>query len=211
MKYLYVDIASHTAQLVLVEDDQVVVRDAKEEKISDHVLIPWVEDVLAQAKWTYEDLTHIACVVGPGGFTSLRIAVAFANTLVDQLDVVGAGIHLSDKFESEKCANAKMCKCEKSPLLWLHSTKRNELFARSLVGDKWPEAVLLTLEEFKEQVPKDALWCGELIEEHQIIIESLSLPHFHTSTLAHFEWLPQLLQSSTYSKDLIQPWYGREG
>ena len=51
------------------------------------VLTPALEPLLAQAGCTLRDLRAIACGAGPGSFTSLRIAGAFAKGLVFGLEL----------------------------------------------------------------------------------------------------------------------------
>jgi len=96
MRYLFLDLASHSGLLACVEDQTIKASEPVDHRIGDHELIPLFEKTLDAAGWKAADLTHIACVIGPGGFMSLRVAVAFANTLIHQLKIPGAGIHLSD-------------------------------------------------------------------------------------------------------------------
>jgi tRNA A37 threonylcarbamoyladenosine modification protein TsaB len=41
----------------------------------------WVEDFLAQYSISFDDLEWIGCVVGPGGFTAMRIVTLTLNTI----------------------------------------------------------------------------------------------------------------------------------
>jgi len=200
MNYLFLDIASHEGIIACANDTSVVASHACTNRLSDHELIPCVEKMLKQANWSYKDFTHIACVIGPGGFTSLRVAVAFANTLSDQLDIPAAGVHLSDLY-SARIPNPQ------SPILWVHSTKKSELFARTFDCDPWPEPTHLTLEEFIKQAPKSTQWCGELIEEHAKEIIELGGKEVELSD--PLDVLPVFLSKLEYNKDPLQPWYGR--
>ena len=44
-------------------------------------LIPMIESVLAQAGVTYDALTAVACTIGPGGFTGIRVGLATARAI----------------------------------------------------------------------------------------------------------------------------------
>jgi tRNA threonylcarbamoyladenosine biosynthesis protein TsaB len=44
-------------------------------------LVPMIEAVLVQADKTYADCDAIACALGPGGFTSVRVGVATARSI----------------------------------------------------------------------------------------------------------------------------------
>src|SRR3989338_1021714 len=120
MNVLFLDIASHQGLIACVSDDAVIESMPVDHRIDDAQLIPTIESTLKKAKWDFRDLTNIACVVGPGGFTSLRVAVAAANTIADQLQIPAVGIHLSDVYAA-RC-NGEQC-------IWFHSTKKDFLFA----------------------------------------------------------------------------------
>ncbi len=200
MQCLFVDLASHDGVLACVADDSVASFRTVDQKIGDNELIPLAEATLRDVPWTYEDLTHVACVVGPGGFTSLRVAVAFANTLADQLGVPLAGVHLSDLTAA---------RADVADFLWLHSTKKQELFVRGFGSSAafWPEATLVTMEGFLARAPREGLWAGELLPEHRDIIALRGLRELPLQGTS--DVLPSFLAQRRYGKNLLQPWYGR--
>ena len=80
----------------MVTEKSVVAAEHVDQRFGDHELMPRMEALLQVAGCKFEDLTQVACVIGPGGFMSLRVAVALANTLADQLQIPIAGVHLSE-------------------------------------------------------------------------------------------------------------------
>ena len=199
MHYFFLDIASHNGLIACLSKDSVISSREVSTRVRDHELIPLVEECLKEAGWEYQDLDRIACVVGPGGFTSLRVAVSFANTLIDQLEIKGAGVHLSDLY-FERSEDRKNERAE--DLYWIHSTKRDSLFVR---GGKWKEPTLISVDE----IPKDGLWMGELLDEQKEIIDAAGS---HGSQLRSVsEILPEFVQGLEYSKKPLEPWYGRSG
>lgn len=215
MRILYIDLASHNGLLACVTDEAVAASAPVDHRIDDAALVPLVEDVLKQARWSYQDLTHIACVVGPGGFTSLRVAVALANTVSYELGVPSCGIHLSDLYEF-RIANGGLRKRSseirnsKSAIeVWLHSTKRQELFIRGF-GDlqkSFPEPVSIALEDLPHHLGPDDAWTGELIPEHRAMIEQSGVREIPLRPLT--DVLPELLVNQSYKKQILTPWYGR--
>lgn len=244
MRCLFLDLASHHGLLACVEDRFVVASHAIDHRIGDHELLPLFETVLQESGWQARDLTHCGCVVGPGGFMSLRVAVAFANTLIHQLKIPGAGIHLSDVFAARAsypsldsgphpALRATLSREEKqegrTSFLWLHSTKKNELFVRGFgeYAQLWPEATHVTTEEFLETLlpssgaprhplsqggegtAKTLYWVGELLPEHETLFSHARLRPADLRLVA--EVLPAFLQKQIFTNTLLQPWYGREG
>ena len=115
MNCLFFDIASHCATFAVVSENHVLILKEVDAVVRDDELPILVEGVLQEAALSMQDLTHVACVTGPGGFTSLRVAVTYANVLSDQLDIPLAGLTLADLFSA---------RCSDSSAIWIHSTKR---------------------------------------------------------------------------------------
>lgn len=209
MKAIFLNFASNNsgpdaqACFACVSEEKTVAFAPLDHRLSDDQLLPALEDVLKKAGWDYKDLTHIACIIGPGGFTSLRMAVSLANVLADQLQIPVTGIHLSDLYA------ARMATLKEK--VWFHSSKKTALFVRTFgISDSpWSEALFVTLEELaaRSSILAAASWSGELIPEHQDMLVSLHLKP--ASLLPITEMLPSFLSSQTYDKQLLQPWYGR--
>lgn len=171
-------------------------------RIGDGELLPEYDAALRAAGWTEKDLTHIACVMGPGGFTSLRVAVAFANTLAHTLKIPSAGIHLSDLYRA---------RTDEKDFLWLHSTKAKEIFVRGfgVFAKEWSEAIDVKIDAMLEKIAPKTSWAGELLETHRALLEGKNLKAAPLRPLT--DVLPLLLNNLPYERSLIKPWYGREG
>ena len=192
MKCLFLDLASHDALLACVAEHKTIAHTSVHARIGDDELLPMIEQTLKEAGWSYRDLDQVACVVGPGGFTSLRVAVAFANTLADQLDIPAASVHLSDLYFAR-------LRDTTDETYWLHSTKKDQLF---VCGEEWKEPTLIHVDELATFNP--SLWCGELIDEHRGVIDADPL-----GLLPITDVLPAFLQKQDYQRKLLVPWYGR--
>lgn len=199
---LFCNIASHHKSLALMQGDEILAIHQTDEQVSDKEIVALGEHLLAQAKLEYKDLERLACVIGPGGFTSLRIAVAYANTLRDQLQIPAAGIHLSDLLHVQ---------VGQPDHIWLHATKRTAVFVRGFgkYTELWPEPVLLTLDELLDQMPEGALWCGELLEDQLDQLADKKLQEAKLQSIS--EVIPEFLSYQKYTPELLTPWYGREG
>lgn len=232
MRTLFLDLASHHGLLACIEDDAISASEPVDHRIGDHELIPLFEKTLQTAGWQADDLTHCACVIGPGGFMSLRVAVAFANTLIHQQRIPGAGIHLSDLCAARAphpALRATLSRGERAKgedFLWLHSTKKHELFVRGFgsFASLWPEAAHVTVEDFLEKlflspsasrhplpegegIRNEILFAGELIPEHEALFRDKMLQPAVLRPLADI--LPAFLGRQNFTGKLLEPWYGR--
>jgi tRNA threonylcarbamoyl adenosine modification protein YeaZ len=199
MNCLFLDIASHDGILACSDENSVKSSVDLGSAVDDGRLVTEAENLLKEASWSQEDLTHIACVIGPGGFTSLRIAVSFANAMADFLGLPSSGVHQSDIYHA---------RCEED-VLWVHSTKKQELFVRGFgeYESAWPNPKHVMLDDFLHQLPSNVRWMGELIPEHREMMEGKGAS---SGTLAPLtKVLPEFLSRQTYEKRLISPWYGR--
>jgi tRNA threonylcarbamoyl adenosine modification protein YeaZ len=199
MRTLFLDLGSNKGSLACVDDRSVVHLVAIDHRIDDSALMGLIERVVNDAGWTLRDLTHIACVTGPGGFTSLRVGVATANALGFTLGVPVAGVHLSDLWAARAT--------EKS-FWWLHSTKKKELFLRGF-GDEaksHAEPVCVSTDALASMV-KGGVWTGELIAEQEAMVMELGIQKAEAKPLA--DVLPELLAGLSYNKKTLLPWYGR--
>lgn len=220
MNTLFLDLASHAGCLAALDDEHVVSDISVDHRVSDHEVLPLLDQLFVKAGWTIGDMQRIACVTGPGGFTSLRVAVTLANTLADQLGVPMAGVHVSDICRS-RLRNSELgigkpsmapapSKSPNSdfriPVFWLHSTKATALFFRDL-SDATSEPSLITLDEIKERLPEHCQWTGELIPVHRAVVDAKGCTQAELRPLS--EVLPALLATLEYRRSPLEPWYGR--
>lgn len=197
---LFLDLAHHDGSVACVTEKETIVRRAVDRRLRDDGLVPLIDEVLKEARWTAEDLTAIGCITGPGGFTSLRVAVATANALAWERKIPVLPVHGSDLWAA---------RLESADALWFHSTRLDQVFARGLGAHAalWPEPALKTLTDILASAPKTAAWVGELIPAHAEALASLQL---QVATLRPIETvLPGLLAVAAPAPAPIDPWYGR--
>jgi tRNA threonylcarbamoyl adenosine modification protein YeaZ len=202
MRILFIDLAHHEGLIACVDGERVASSECAGNRVSDKDLVPLIEKLLKQAGWTMKDLGAVACVTGPGGFTSLKVAVSAANALAWSLHIPIAGIHGSELVRA--------CSTEED-VIWLHSTKKEEMFVCGFGSHvtHWPEPIHRRLEAFASELPPAFSYIGEVIPEHEAWISE------HGGKPARVvpveEILPRFLAPLPYGHDQLTPWYGREG
>jgi len=200
MRTLFLDLASHQGLLACIEGGRIIGSRPVDHRIRDDELQPIFEGLLGEVKWGMKDIGRIASVAGPGGFTSLRVAAAFTNALAYALGVPVAGIHLSDLYAARQIPSPK----SQSSSLWLHSTKKNEVFVR----EEGKEPQWMKLDEFLAELPEGASWMGELIPEHEAEVTKKNAKRAELQSLESI--LPSFADSLVYEKKTLEPWYGRK-
>lgn len=200
MRILFLDLAHHDGSVACVTETETIARRAVDQRLRDDGLVPLIDEVLAAAQWKAEDLTAIGCITGPGGFTSLRVAVATANALAWERKIPVRAVHGSDLWAARLTS---------PDALWFHSTRLDQVFARGFGQHArlWPEAGLQTLDTILKAAPQGSAWMGELIPTHAEKLAPLRLVPAPLKPVE--EVLPGLLAHASGSAAPIDPWYGR--
>lgn len=207
MHTLFLNLASHDGAVAVVSEDRVLAFALANHRLNDSELLPLIEGVLKQSGKAYPDLTGIACIIGPGGFMSIRSAVACANALSFALKIPVAGVHASDLYRA-RIAGVTEPQL-KGNVWWVHSTKKEQLFVRGFgAAEKAvPESTLKTTEEASALFSEKDLWMGELIPEQRAVFAPKNLQEAELQSLESV--LPAFLAAQKYEQKLLEPWYGR--
>lgn len=92
MKVLAIDTATERCSVALLIDGRVVERAAETPRGHADLVLPMVEEVLAEGGLTLRQLDGLAYGRGPGAFTGVRIAVGVAQGLAYGAQLVTVGI-----------------------------------------------------------------------------------------------------------------------
>jgi tRNA threonylcarbamoyladenosine biosynthesis protein TsaB len=87
MKWLALETATECCSVAVAVGDAVFSRSALADHRHSDLLLPMVDAVLAEAGIRADALDAIACGVGPGGFTAVRMGVSTAQALAEAFDV----------------------------------------------------------------------------------------------------------------------------
>lgn len=100
-------------------------------------LMSELEQLLSEAKLTYQDLTRLAVTVGPGSFTGLRVGLATARSFSLALDIPLIG---ASTLEALALTAHQMTK--QGPLAVLIDARRNQIYGQLFaMDDATPQAL----------------------------------------------------------------------
>lgn len=93
MKILALDTSSKNASVAILEDNQILIElNNEDEKTHSQKLMPMIDEAFQKTKLSLNDISLIACGLGPGSFTGVRIGIATAKAFVDTKHIPCVGI-----------------------------------------------------------------------------------------------------------------------
>ena len=158
---LCIDTATRFAGVALSVDGRVVV-ETSWHSANNHTaeLAPAVEALLAKAGANLAQLSGITTIIGPGGFSALRVGLGFAKGLAESLDIPIAPV------SALKVEAARHFDAGAGPLCPLLEVGRDRVAwcVYELDGDDWrrsTEEQVTTVAAMVETAPPNAVYCGE--------------------------------------------------
>jgi tRNA threonylcarbamoyladenosine biosynthesis protein TsaB len=147
MKFLALTTATSRFGAALLDDEDVVASDEHDEEMK-HAerLFPAVDGLLARVGWRRQELDALACDVGPGSFTGVRVGLASAKGMALALGVPLCPV---GSLEAMAAAAFALAPPEAMRIACLLDARRGELFVavyrRDLEAELAPEHVLSEL------------------------------------------------------------------
>lgn len=84
MKILSIDTSSQICSVAIMQDgDLIIEKHLDDEKTHSQKLMPLIDKILKECNITLKDINAIACCVGPGSFTGVRIGVSTVKAFCD--------------------------------------------------------------------------------------------------------------------------------
>lgn len=93
MKILTIDTSSKNAIVAITEDEEKIIElNNEEEKTHSQKLMPMIDEAFHKLNLSLDDINLLACGLGPGSFTGVRIGIATAKAFADCKQIPCVGI-----------------------------------------------------------------------------------------------------------------------
>ena len=84
MKILGIDTSSKRCTVCILEDNNVIIElHSDDEKTHSQTLMPLIDEMFKKTDLSLKDIDMLACCVGPGSFTGIRIGISTAKAFAD--------------------------------------------------------------------------------------------------------------------------------
>ena len=84
MKILGIDTSSKRCTVCILEDNNVIIElHSDDEKTHSQTLMPLIDEMFKKTDLSLKDIDMLACCVGPGSFTGVRIGISTAKAFAD--------------------------------------------------------------------------------------------------------------------------------
>ena len=93
MKVLAIDTSSKRCSVTILEDDNILINLYNDDEKTHSVkLMPMVDEAFNKTNLTLDDIALLACSIGPGSFTGVRIGIATVKAFADVKNIPVVGV-----------------------------------------------------------------------------------------------------------------------
>lgn len=98
MKILAVDTSSKNCSVAIVEVDEnrnfnvIITENKDDEKTHSQKLMPLIDTIFKKSNLSLDDINLLACCLGPGSFTGIRIGIASVKAFADVKNIKAVGV-----------------------------------------------------------------------------------------------------------------------
>ena len=227
MKILAVDTSSKNCSIAIVEVEEnknfniLVEKNNDDEKTHSQKLMPMIDEALREHHLSLNDINLLACCLGPGSFTGIRIGIATMKAFADAKNIATVGVTSLESLAYNEDDNSLIfpiidCK-NQNVYAALFSHENN---TDTQIGNNIAENIITALDNFSQYLNSSSnitfigdgsILYKELIEEkfsdHKIIFSNNNLQSsISLARCAYDKYLNGLYGDSNY----ISPLYLRK-
>lgn len=110
MKILAIDTSSKNASVAITENEEKLIEiNNNDERTHSQKLMPIIDEAFKKTKLTLDDIDLLACCIGPGSFTGVRIGIATAKAFADSKNIPAVGISSLEALAYSLNAEGSIC------------------------------------------------------------------------------------------------------
>lgn len=110
MKILAIDTSSKNATVAIAEDEKKLIElNNADEKTHSQKLMPMIDEAFKKTNLSLDDINLIACCLGPGSFTGVRIGIATAKAFSDSKNIPTVGINSLEELAYNLNTTGNIC------------------------------------------------------------------------------------------------------
>lgn len=110
MKILAIDTSSKNATVAITEDEKKLIElNNADEKTHSQKLMPMIDEAFKKTNLSLDDINLIACCLGPGSFTGVRIGIATAKAFSDSKNIPTVGINSLEELAYNLNTTGNIC------------------------------------------------------------------------------------------------------
>lgn len=220
MKILSVDTSSSVCAVAILENDEVIKENILDnEKTHSENFMSLLDETLKETKVTLDDIDLIACCVGPGSFTGIRIGIASIKAIAEikQIPIVSVTSLESLIYNVEKVDN--------EVIISLIDARNNQVYA-GIFDKEYKKIQDYLAEDINEVLEKissynDFVFVGDGVVAHKdLILEKLdgknirfleeNLNKQNATSLGKCAYRKFLEKENIESADTLRPVYLRK-
>lgn len=110
MKILAIDTSSKNATVAITEDEKKLIElNNSDEKTHSQKLMPMIDEAFKKTNLSLDDINLIACCLGPGSFTGVRIGIATAKAFADSKNILAVGVNSLEELAYNLNTTGNIC------------------------------------------------------------------------------------------------------
>ncbi len=110
MNILAIDTSSKNASVAITQNEEKLIEiNNNDEKTHSQKLMPMIDEALQKTGLSLNEIGLIACCLGPGSFTGVRIGIATAKAFADSKNIVSVGVNSLEELSYNLNTEGYVC------------------------------------------------------------------------------------------------------
>lgn len=159
MKILCIDTSSDICSVCVYEENNVIaLKELKNGKTHSENLMPLIDELLKESNLKLNEINALACSVGPGSFTGIRIGISAIKAISEVTKLPVIGVTSLEALAANEEENGIVCT--------IIDARNDQVYAglfndKKLLGDYFADDINIILENVKKDFNSKILFIGD--------------------------------------------------